>query len=88
MTAGAVNMLAAEVTRLKGENEVLVRWISEALPCIEVCDALMESDEDGGEAARLLVARGKALVDARLPKTPAAGAGPVCNLRTPWLEPG
>lgn len=46
-----------------GTRDVLVRWIAEALPALDVADAL-EDFEEGGEHLRMLKDRGQKLVDA------------------------
>ena len=51
---------AAEIERLRGEREVFVRWIREALLCVETIDP--DDQEDGGEHHRMFMDSGQRLV--------------------------
>lgn len=67
---------ADEIQRMRGEQEVLRRWMFEALLVLETAEAL-EDFEDGGEHIRMLRDRGRRLVEAvRQPFTPVVPKQP------------
>jgi hypothetical protein len=49
-----------EIDRLRGEREVLVQWIRNALLCLETIDP--DDQEDGGEYHRMFMDSGERLV--------------------------
>lgn len=74
---------ADELSRLRGERDVMVRWILEAL---SVLDTIVDEDTEAPNAIATLIDQGEQIVTVTK-KDNLQSAGPTCNLLTPWAAP-
>lgn len=74
---------ADELSRLRGERDVMARWILEAL---SVLDTIVDEDTEAPNAIATLIDQGEQIVMVTK-KDNLQSAGPTCNLLTPWVAP-